>query len=118
MSNKSTEPTYCLIRCDQLEKLLLSKFLLSQSTLLFEHLCSQSDRPMFLSAGKVCQVLGLTREQLEQSRRKRIIRARAVQNQMMYNAYDLIALTGSFYRRKLQRELSKIPKYVARSFCE
>ena len=42
------------------EKLLRTHFMLTQSTLLFEHLLSHSDRPMFLSARKVCEVLGLT----------------------------------------------------------
>ena len=35
---------------------------------------SHSDRPMFLSARKVCEVLGLDRHQLEQCRKKRMIR--------------------------------------------
>ena len=49
-----------------MEHLLRTHFLLTQSLLLFEHLLSHSDRPMFLSARKVCEVLGLDRHQLEQ----------------------------------------------------
>ena len=100
MSNHTTEPTYYLVDTKSFEELLRTNFKLSQSTLLFEHLCSQSDRPMFLSARKVCEALGLDRNKLEQYRRKRIIKARAVNGQMMYSAYDLIALTESLYRRR------------------
>ena len=74
-----------------MEKLLRTHFMLTQSTLLFEHLLSHSDRPMFLSARKVCEVLGLDRHQLEQCRKKRMIRARTVNGQMLYAAYELIA---------------------------
>ena len=69
---------YYLVESGALEKLLRTHFLLTQSTLLFEHLLSHSDRPMFLSARKVCEVLGLDRHQLEQCRKKRMIRARTV----------------------------------------
>lgn len=66
---------YYLVESGALEKLLRTHFMLTQSTLLFEHLLSHSDRPMFLSARKVCEVLGLDRHQLEQCRKKRMIRA-------------------------------------------
>ena len=82
--------------------------------LLFEHLCSHSDRPMFLSARKVCEALGLDRNKLEQYRRKRIIKARAVNGQMMYSAYDLIALMERLQRRKIQRILSATARFVIR----
>ena len=49
---------YYLVESGALEKLLRTHFLLTQSTLLFEHLLSHSDRPMFLSSDKVCEVLG------------------------------------------------------------
>ena len=48
---------YYLVESGALEKLLRTHFMLTQSTLLFEHLLSHSDRPMFLSARKVCEVL-------------------------------------------------------------
>ena len=47
---------YYLVESGALEKLLRTHFMLTQSTLLFEHLLSHSDRPMFLSARKVCEV--------------------------------------------------------------
>ena len=72
---------YYLVESGALEHLLRTHFLLTQSLLLFEHLLSHSDRPMFLSARKVCEVLGLDRHQLEQCRKKRMIRARAVNGQ-------------------------------------
>ena len=84
---------YYLVESGALEKLLRTHFMLTQSTLLFEHLLSHSDRPMFLSARKVCEVLGLDRHQLEQCRKKRMIRARTVNGQMLYDAYELLALT-------------------------
>ena len=114
MSNHTTEPTYYLVDTKSFEELLRMNFKLSQSTLLFEYLCSQSDRPMFLSARKVCEALGLDRNKLEQYRRKRIIKARAVNGQMMYSAYDLIALTEHLQRRKIQRILSATARFVIR----
>ena len=105
---------YYLVESGALEKLLRTHFMLTQSTLLFEHLLSHSDRPMFLSARKVCEVLGMYCHQLEQCRKKRMIRARAVNGQMMYDAYELIALTEHFYRRKLRKTLSRIPQFAVR----
>ena len=96
------------------EKLLRTHFMLTQSTLLFEHLLSHSDRPMFLSARKVCEVLGMDCHQLEQCRKKRMIRARTVNGQMMYSAYDLIALTEHLQRRKIQRILSATARFIIR----
>ena len=71
-------------------------------------------QPMVLSARKVCEVLGLDRNKLEQYRRKRIIKARAVNGQMMYSAYDLIALTEHLQRRKIQRILSATARFIIR----
>ena len=114
MSDNTTERTYCLVESGIFERLLKTYFMQAQSLLLFEHLLGQSDRPMFLSARKVCEVLGLDRHQLEQCRKKRMIRARAVNGQMLYDAYELIALTEHFYRRKLRKTLSRIPQFEVR----
>ncbi len=73
MSSQSSERTYYLVETDTFKSLLRTHFVLLQSTLIFEHLCRQSDRPMFLSSDKVCEALGLDRNKLEQYRRKRII---------------------------------------------
>ena len=54
------------------------------------------------------------RDQLEQCRKKRMIRARAVNGQMMYDTYELLALTELFYRRKLRKTLSRIPQFTVR----
>lgn len=112
--SETTERSYYLVESMYFEKLLRTHFMLTQSTLLFEHLLSHSDRPMFLSARKVCEALGLDRNKLEQYRRKRIIKARAVNGQMMYSAYDLIALTEHLQRRKIQRILSATARFVIR----
>ena len=77
---------YYLVGTHEFEHLLRTNYLLAQSTLLFQHLCSQSDRPMFLSARKVCEVLGIDNNQLEQCRKRRLIKARAFQQQFMYDA--------------------------------
>ena len=89
-------------------------FTLSADDLSLIHILSHSDRPMFLSARKVCEVLGLDRHQLEQCRKKRMISARAVNGQMMYDTYELLALTELFYRRKLRKTLSRIPQFEVR----
>ena len=57
--SETTERSYYLVESMYFEKLLRTHFMLTQSTLLFEHLLSHSDRPMFLSARKVCEVLGM-----------------------------------------------------------
>ena len=114
MSSQPPERTYYLVETGTFESLLRTRFALIQSTLLFEHLCSQSDRPMFLSSDKVCEVLGLERTALEQSRRRRTIKARSVNGQMMYSAYDLIALTERLQRRKIQRILSAAMRFAIR----
>ena len=102
--SETTERSYYLVEPMYFEKLLRTHFMLTQSTLLFEHLLSHSDRPMFLSARKVCEVLGMDCHQLEQCRKKRMIRARAVNGQ----------LTEHFYRRKLRKTLSRIPQFTVR----
>ena len=114
MSDNTTERTYCLVESGIFERLLKTYFMQAQSLLLFEHLLGHSDRPMFLSARKVCEVLGMDCHQLEQCRKKRMIRARAVNGQMFYDAYELIALTEHFYRRKLRKTLSRIPQFTVR----
>ena len=112
--SETTERSYYLVESMYFEKLLRTHFMLTQSTLLFEHLLSHSDRPMFLSARKVCEVLGMDCHHLELCRKKRMIRARAVNGQMFYDAYELIALTEHFYRRKLRKTLSRIPQFEVR----
>ena len=114
MSDNTTERTYCLVESGIFERLLKTYFMQAQSLLLFEHLLGHSDRPMFLSARKVCEVLGMDCHQLEQCRKKRMIRARAVNGQMMYSAYDLIALTEHLQRRKIQRILSATARFIIR----
>ena len=47
--SETTERSYYLVESMYFEKLLRTHFMLIQSTLLFEHLLSHSDRPMFLS---------------------------------------------------------------------
>ena len=89
--SETTERSYYLVESMYFEKLLRTHFMLTQSTLLFEHLLSHSDRPMFLSARKVCEVLGLDRHQLVG-----------------------IEHTEHFYRRKLRKTLSRIPQFAVR----
>lgn len=113
MEEKSKEG-YVLIGIKQLEELLKNQFMMSQSVLLFEYLCSQSKYPLFLSAKSACEVLGLNPETLEQCRRKRTIRVRVLGRQFLYNAYDLIALSCKLNQRKIQRVLRNIPKFAFR----
>lgn len=113
MEEKKNE-VYALIGVEQLEELLKSQFMMSQTVLLFEYLCSQSKYPLFLSAKSACEVLGLHSDTLEQCRRKRTIRARVYGRQFLYNAYDLIALSCKLNQRKIQRVLRNIPKFVVR----
>lgn len=105
---------YVLVSVEQIEELLKNQFMMSQSVLLFEYLCSQSRYPLFLSAKSACEVLRLNPETLEQCRRKRTIRARVVGRQFLYNAYDLIALSCKLNQCKIQRVLRSIPKYDVR----
>ena len=113
MSSQPPERTYYLVETGTFESLLRTHFALIQSTLLFEHLCSQSDRPMFLSSDKVCEVLGWNALHWNNIG-VRIIKARSVNGQMMYSAYDLITLTERLQRRKIQRMLSAAVRFAIR----
>lgn len=114
MTSQSPERSYYLVETCAFESLLRKHFMLIQTTQLFEYLLSQSERPMFLSAAKVCEALGFDRHRLEQYRRKRIIKARAVNGRMMYSAYDVISLAEHLQRRKIQRILSAAVRFVIR----
>lgn len=48
MEEKKKE-AYVLIGVERMEELLKTQFMMSQSVLLFEYLCSQSRYPLFLS---------------------------------------------------------------------
>ena len=112
MENDQTKE-YVLISVGKLEKLLRNNFLLSKGLLAFEYLCSHSDRPMFLSAEGVCEVLGITRDELDEHRLKRQIKAKVFQRQMMYSLYDLVLLAERLVRHKIRYRLSKAPRFDA-----
>lgn len=114
MPQSPTEKSYYLVETDVFERLLKTYFMQTQSLLLFEHLLSHSDRLMFLSARKVCEVLGVDRNRLEEYRSKRLIKARSFNGQMMYSAYDLISLTERLQRRKFQRILTTVKRFAVR----
>ena len=90
--NNEASARYVLLEADRLETLVRTNYLLSKSLLAFEHLCSHSDRPMYLTARGVCEVLGISETELDESRLKRLIRAKVVQHRMMYDLYDLVQL--------------------------
>ena len=106
---------YVLIEAGQLETLMRNTYLLSKSLLAFEYLCSHSDRPMYLTAKGVCEVLEITEPELDECRIKRLIRVKVIQKQMMYSIYDLVMLSEKLRRRRMQRQLSRIPKYLVSS---
>ena len=111
--NNETSARYVLLEAERLETLVRTNYLLSKSLLAFEHLCSHSDRPMYLTARGVCEVLGISETELDESRLKRLIRAKVVQHRMMYDLYDLVQRAERLCRRRLQRRLSHIPRFVA-----
>jgi len=88
--NNPSETKYLLIGEEEFERLLRSYYILGKGLLAFEYLCGHSDRPMYLSAEGVCEVLGITRDELDEHRLKRQIKAKVFQRQMMYSLYDLI----------------------------
>ena len=90
--NNETSARYVLLEAERLETLVRTNYPLSKSLLAFEHLCSHSDRPMYLTARGVCEVLGISETELDESRLKRLIRAKVVQHRMMYDLYDLVQL--------------------------
>ena len=63
--NNPNETKYLLIGEEEFERLLRSYYILGKGLLAFEYLCGHSDRPMYLSAEGVCEVLGITRDELE-----------------------------------------------------
>ena len=88
--NNPNETKYLLIGEEEFERLLRSYYILGKGLLAFEYLCGHSDRPMYLSAEGVCEVLGITRDELDEHRLKRQIKAKVFQRQMMYSLYDLV----------------------------
>ena len=72
--NNEASARYVLLEAERLETLVRTNYLLSKSLLAFEHLCSHSDRPMYLTARGVCEVLGISETELDESRLKRLIR--------------------------------------------
>ena len=90
--NNPNETKYLLIGEEEFERLLRSYYILGKGLLAFEYLCGHSDRPMYLSAEGVCEVLGITRDELDEHRLKRQIKAKVFQRQMMYSLYDLVLL--------------------------
>lgn len=107
--NNEASARYVLLEADRLETLVRTNYLLSKSLLAFEHLCSHSDRPMYLTARGVCEVLGISETELDESRLKRLIRAKVVQHRMMYDLYDLVQLAERLCRRRLQRRCRTFP---------
>ena len=93
--------------------LLRSYYILGKGLLAFEYLCGHSDRPMYLSAEGVCEVLGITRDELDENRLKRQIKAKVFQQQMMYSLYDLVLLAERLVRHKIRYRLSKAPRFDA-----
>jgi len=105
MEKSPNAPTYVMVETQQLEHLVKNQFVLNQSMLLFEYLCSQSRYPLFLSAESACEVLGIKPETLEKCRRQRIIRPRIYQRQFLYSAFDLISLSYKLNQKRIRRML-------------
>ena len=97
--NNPNETKYLLIGEEEFERLLRSYYIL--------------DRPMYLSAEGVCEVLGITRDELDEHRLKRQIKAKVFQRQMMYSLYDLVLLAERLVRHKIRYRLSKAPRFDA-----
>lgn len=114
MSDEVTERIYYLIESGLFEKLLKTHFMLAHTLLLFEHLCSHSDRPMFLRIKGVCEVLEITEEQLEACVLKQLVKPVVFQQQMMFSMYDVVFLSERLNRRKIQRSMSKMQKFGIR----
>ena len=112
--NNETSARYVLLEADRLETLVRTNYLLSKSLLAFEHLCSHSDRPMFLRIKGVCEVLEITEEQLEACVLKQLIKPVVFQQQMMFSMYDVVFLSERLNRRKIQRSMSKMQKFGIR----
>ena len=111
--NNPNETKYLLIGEEEFERLLRSYYILGKGLLAFEYLCGHSDRPMYLSAEGVCEVLGITRDELDEHRLKRQIKAKVFQRQMMYSLYDLVLLAERLVRHKIRYRLSKAPRFDA-----
>ena len=111
--NNPNETKYLLIGEEEFERLLRSYYILGKGLLAFEYLCGHSDRPMYLSAEGVCEVLGITRDELDEHRLKRQIKAKVFQRQMMYSLHDLVLLAERLVRHKIRYRLSKAPRFDA-----
>lgn len=108
MTKEPAPPTYALVGTKQLEDLIKNYFMLNQSVLLFEYLCSRSDFPLYLSARSACEVLRIKPETLDTCRRQRLIRPRIYRRQYLYSAYDLVALSCKLNQKRIQGMLGKL----------
>ena len=112
--NNPSETKYLLIGEEEFERLLRSYYILGKGLLAFEYLCGHSDRPMYLSAEGVCEVLGITRDELDEHRLKRQNQGESFsKRQMMYSLYDLVLLAERLVRHKIRYRLSKAPRFDA-----
>ena len=96
-----------------LEQLLRNYYILGKGLLIFEYLCGHRDRPMYPFAEGVCEVQGITRDELDENRLKRQNKAKVFQRQMMYSLYDLVLLAERLVRHKIRYRLSKAPRFDA-----
>ena len=96
--NNPSETKYLLIGEEEFERLLRSYYILGKG---------------LLSAEGVCEVLGITRDELDEHRLKRQIKAKVFQRQMMYSLYDLVLLAERLVRHKIRYRLSKAPRFDA-----
>ena len=55
----------------------------------------------------------ITRDELDEHRLKRQIKAKVFQRQMMYSLYDLVLLAERLVRHKIRYRLSKAPRFDA-----
>ena len=86
-----------------LEQLLRNYYILGKGLLIFEYLCGHRDRPMYPFAEGVCEVQGITRDELDENRLKRQNKAKVFQRQMMYSLYDLVVLS-----ERLQHQITTL----------
>ena len=109
--NNPNETKYLLIGEEEFERLLRSYYILSN---MVRDEGEQEDiSKNVLSAEGVCEVLGITRDELDEHRLKRQIKAKVFQRQMMYSLYDLVLLAERLVRHKIRYRLSKAPRFDA-----
>lgn len=105
MENKN----YLLIDRNIVVKAIREKHQAANLILVLEYLCTKCNIETALPADEVCQILSITPETLENSRRHRLIKGFMLGQIFFYSAYEISLLPERLNRAKILKLIGSIP---------